>query len=373
MDLTHYRTLGRSGLLVSPLALGTMTFGAQRWGTDAAASRAVFDAYVDAGGNFVDTADLYGDGRSEAMLGGFIADAGARERLVVATKSGFPRLQGNANGGGNGAKNVRAALDGSLARLRTDYIDLYWMHVWDRITPPEEVLQTLTDAVRAGRILHYGFSNTPAWYVARVATLAQAHGLPLPVGLQYQYSLLDRGVELEVLPAGEALGLGLVPWSPLGGGLLTGKYGRDKLADAARGARLPGDADGDADGESGARSDEDGRLDGDNPFGGMLFTARNFDIVDVLRAVADEQARSMAEVALAWAVGRPGVSSVLVGASRVAQLRQNVASLDIALTPAQQQRLDAASVPPMPNPYFIFQLPARMRFGVEHAAGWPQR
>lgn len=268
MDLTHYRTLGRSGLLVSPLALGTMTFGAQRWGTDAAASRAVFDAYVDAGGNVVDTADLYSDGRSEAMLGDFIADAGARERLVVATKSGFPRMQGNAHGGGNCAKNIRAALDGSLARLRTDYIDLYWMHVWDRLTPPEEVLQTMTDAVRAGRILHYGFSNTPAWYVARVATLAQAHGLPMPIGLQYQYSLLDRGVELDIVPAGNALGLGLMPWSPLGGGLLTGKYGRDKLAEASRTARLPGDASGDET----ARSDDDGRLDGDNPFGGMLFT-----------------------------------------------------------------------------------------------------
>ncbi|ATD66691.1 aldo/keto reductase [Luteimonas chenhongjianii] len=369
MDLTHYRTLGRSGLLVSPLALGTMTVGAQRWGTDAAASRAVFDAYVDAGGNFVDTADLYSDGRSEAMLGDFIADAGTRERLVVATKSGFPRTQGNAHGGGNGAKNMRAALDGSLARLRTEYIDLYWMHVWDRITPPEEVLQTLADAVRAGRILHYGFSNTPAWYVARVATLAQAHGLPVPVGLQYQYSLLDRGVELELLPAGDALGLGLVPWSPLGGGLLTGKYGREKLADAARSSRLPVDASGD----DSARGDDDGRLDGDNPFGGMLFTERNFDIVDVVRDVAAEQERSMAEVALAWTVAQPGVSSVLVGASRVGQLQQNIASLDITLTTAQQQRLEDASRPPSLNPYFIFQLPPRMRFGVDHATGWGQR
>ncbi|PBS12887.1 aldo/keto reductase [Lysobacteraceae bacterium NML93-0792] len=369
MDLTHYRTLGRSGLLVSPLALGTMTFGAQRWGTDAAASRAVFDAYLDAGGNVVDTADLYSDGRSEAMLGDFIADAGARERLVVATKSGFPRMQGNAHGGGNGAKNIRAALDGSLARLRTDYIDLYWMHVWDRLTPPEEVLQTMTDAVRAGRILHYGFSNTPAWYVARVATLAQAHGLPMPIGLQYQYSLLDRGVELDIVPAGNALGLGLMPWSPLGGGLLTGKYGRDKLAEASRTARLPGDASGDET----ARSDDDGRLDGDNPFGGMLFTERNFDIVDVVREVAAEQARSMAEVALAWTVAQPGVASVLVGASRAAQLQQNITALDITLSADQQQRLDEASRPPALNPYFIFQLPARMRFGVEHASGWSPR
>ncbi len=369
MDLTHYRSLGRSGLLVSPLALGAMTFGTERWGTDAGASRAVFDAYVEAGGNFVDTADLYSAGRSEDMLGGFIADAGLRDRIVLATKSGFPRGQGNAHGGGNGAKNIRTALEGSLTRLRTDYIDLYWMHVWDRLTPPEEVLQTMSDAVRAGRILHYGFSNTPAWYVARVATLAQAHGLPAPIGLQYQYSLLDRGVELEILPAGDALGLGLVPWSPLGGGLLTGKYGRDKLADAARASRLPGDASS----EGGPRSDDDGRLDGDNPFGGMLFTERNFDIVDVVRAVSEELGRSMAEVALAWTARRPGVSSVLVGASRVAQLQQNITSLDIEFSADQQARLDAASAPPSINPYFIFQLPPQMIFGVAHAAGWPAR
>jgi aryl-alcohol dehydrogenase-like predicted oxidoreductase len=366
MDLTCYRSLGRSGLLVSPLALGTMTFGAQRWGTGEAASRAVFDAYVGAGGNFVDTADLYAGGRSEALLGGFMADAGLRDRLVVSTKSGFPRAPGNPNAGGNGAKNIRVALEQSLGRLRTDYIDLYWMHVWDRVTPPEEVLQTLGDAVRAGKLLHYGFSNTPAWYVARVATLAQAHGLPTPVGLQYQYSLLDRGVELELLPAGNALGLGLVPWSPLGGGLLSGKYGRQMLAHNSRAPGLP--AEGQA--SEGTRAEEDARLHGDNPFGGMLFTEHNFDIVDVLRGVADEAGHSPAQVALAWVAQRAGVSSVLIGASRVEQLQQNIASLDVVLTPDHQQRLDQASQPPGINPYFIFQLPPRMRFGVEQVQGW---
>ncbi len=369
MDLTHYRSLGRSGLLVSPLALGAMTFGTERWGTDAAASRAVFDAYREAGGNFIDTADLYSAGRSEALIGGFVADAGARDRLVIATKSGFARTEGHPHGGGNGAKNIRTALETSLRRLRTDYIDLYWMHVWDRVTPPEAVLQTMADAVRAGRILHYGFSNTPAWYVARVATLAQAHGLPVPIGLQYQYSLLERGVELELLPAGDALGLGLVPWSPLGGGLLTGKYGREKLADAARASRLPAEGAGDG----GARAADDGRLDGDNPFGGMLFTERNFGIVDVLREIAGEVGRSMAEVALAWTLRRPGVSSVLVGASRVGQLHQNVASLGLALDAAQQARLDTVSQPPAPSPYFIFQLPPSMIFGSAHAQGWRAR
>lgn len=366
MDLTHYRSLGRSGLLVSPLALGTMTFGAGRWGSDERASRAVFDTYLDAGGNFVDTADVYSAGRSEDMLGSFMADAGARDKLVVATKSGFPRQAGIPTCGGNGAKNIRGALEGSLKRLRTDYIDMYWMHVWDRVTPPEEVLQTLTDQVRAGKILYYGFSNTPGWYVARVATLAQAHGLPMPIGLQYLYSLIDRGVELDVLPAGNALGLGLVPWSPLGGGLLTGKYGREMLEQADRSSRLPNDAPGKAT----EQKDSDGRLNGDNPFGGMLFTERNFAIVDALREVAGELGRSMAQVALAWTVTRAGVSSVPVGASRAEQLTQNIASLDVVLSSAQQARLDEASSLPTLNPYFIFELPSQMIFGTSSVTRW---
>jgi aryl-alcohol dehydrogenase-like predicted oxidoreductase len=367
MDLTHYRTLGRSGLLVSPLALGTMTFGAERWGSGHEQSRAVFDAYVEAGGNFIDTADVYSGGRSEEMVGAFVRERNVRERIVLATKAGFARRQdGNPHSGGNGAKAIRAGLDGSLRRLGTDYIDMYWVHVWDRITPAEEVLQTLTDAVRAGKILHYGFSNAPAWYVAKIATLAKARGLPIPIGLQYQYSLLDRGVELEILPAGHEFDLGMVPWSPLGGGLLTGKYGREMLSEAGRSARLP---DKGAASEAGASEDGD-RLKGDNPFGGMLFTERNFDVVDTLRAVADEIGRSMAEMALAWTVARPGISSVLVGASRAAQLTQNIASLNITLTSDQERRLDEVSAVPMLNPYFIFQLPPEMRFGAASASGW---
>lgn len=366
MDLTSYRSLGHSGLLVSPLALGAMTFGAGRWGSGEKASRAVFDAYVEAGGNFVDTADVYSAGRSEEMLGSFITEADLRDRLVIATKAGFPRAQGNPHAGGNGAKNIRLGLEGSLRRLRTDYIDMYWVHVWDRITPAEEVLQTLADAVRAGKILHYGFSNTPGWYVAKIATLAKAHGLPAPIGLQYQYSLVDRGVELDILPAGNEFGLGLVPWSPLGGGLLTGKYGRDKIAEANRGSSLPDKpaAPGAEDAES------DGRLNGDNPFGGMLFTERNFNVVDVLREVAGEIGRSMAEVALSWVATRPGVSSVLIGASRPEQVSQNIASLDVSLTSEQRDRLEQVSALPMINPYFIYQLPSEFIFGVKSAESW---
>lgn len=366
MDLTHYRTLGRSGLIVSPLALGTMTFGAERWGSGEKASRAIFDAYVEAGGNFVDTADVYSAGRSEEMLGGLIAEAGLRDRVVLATKSGFSRVQGTPLAGGNGARNIRMGIEGSLKRLRTDYIDMYWVHVWDRVTPAEEVLQTLADAVRAGKILHYGFSNTPGWYVAKIATLARAHGLPVPIGLQYQYSLIDRGIELDILLAGSEFDLGLVPWSPLGGGLLTGKYGRDMIAEANRDASLPDQAaeENARDGESG------GRLNGDNPFGGMLFTERNFDIVDTLRVVAEEVGRSMAEIALSWVANRSGVSSVLIGASRIEQLSQNIASLTVSLTPDQRDRLEAASALPLLNPYFIFQLPAEMIFGGRAVEPW---
>ncbi|WP_426237585.1 aldo/keto reductase [Pararhizobium sp. DWP1-1-3] len=364
MDLTSYRTLGKSGLIVSPLALGTMTFGAERWGSGETASRAVFNAYVDKGGNFLDTADVYSGGRSEEMLGGFLADSGLRDRLVVATKSGFPRGQGTPLWGGNGAKNMRIGMEGSLRRLQTDYIDMYWMHVWDRTTPAEEVLQTLTDAVRSGKILHYGFSNTPAWYVAKIATLAGVHGQPTPIGLQYAYSLIDRGVEQDLLPAGSELGMGMVPWSPLAAGLLTGKYGRDKIADAGRVNALPDKASVASDAES------DGRLNGDNPFGGMLFTERNFDIVDVVKSVAAELGRSPAEVALSWVAKRPGVSSVLIGASLVEQLLQNIASLEVVLDDSQLERLQQATALPQLNPYFIFEMPTNRIFGGQAVEGW---
>ena len=364
MDLTAYRTLGRSGLVVSPLALGTMTFGAGRWGSDETASRAIFETYVDAGGNFLDTADVYSGGRSEEMLGAFVAERRLRDRLVIATKSGFSREQGTPLAGGNSALNIRNGIESSLRRLRTDRIDMYWTHVWDRITPADEVLRALTDAVRRGDILYYGFSNAPAWYAAQIATLAQAHGLPAPIGLQYAYSLLDRGVELDVVPAGQALGLGLVPWSPLAAGMLTGKYGREMVAKAGPAGSLP-DRAGNA-----PETGSDGRLNGDNPFGGLLFTDHNFDVVDELRVVAEEVGRPMAQVALAWVARRPGVSSVLIGASRPDQLAQNIASLDIELTPEHRARLEAVGKPPTLNPYFIFDLPLPRIFGGHDVEAW---
>jgi aryl-alcohol dehydrogenase-like predicted oxidoreductase len=237
-----------------------------------------------------------------------------------------------------------------------DRIDLYWVHVWDQLTPAEEVLRTLADAVARGEILYYGFSNAPSWYVAKIATLAKAHGLPGPIGLQYAWSLVERGVELDILPMAREFGLGMMPWSPLGGGLLTGKYGRDKLAAASEGATVPNAADG-------AEDQPRERLNGANPYGGMLFTERNFDIVDTVRAVAGELDVPMVQVALAWVLQQPGATSLLLGASKPEQLKGNLAALSLTFTEDQIERLNAVSALPALNPYFIFNLPREMLFG----------
>ena len=363
MQMTDYRPFGRSGLIVSPMALGTMTFGAGRWGTDAPTARAIFDTYVAAGGNLIDTADVYSGGESERMLGGFLKDSGMRNRLVISTKAGFSRSEGTPMHAGNGAYNIRLGIEGSLKRLGVDRIDLFWVHVWDQLTPAEEVLRTLADAVARGEILYYGFSNAPSWYVAKIATLAAAHGLPGPIGLQYAWSLVERGVELDLLPMAQDFGLGMMPWSPLGGGLLTGKYGREKLAAASEASTVPNAAD-----TSEGQPRE--RLNGSNPYGGMLFTERNFAIVDVVKEVAAELGRSPAEVALAWVTGRKGVSSVLVGASRVEQLTQNMAALDITLDEDQLRRLEEVSALPLLNPYFIFKMPSEALFGGSRVSAW---
>jgi aryl-alcohol dehydrogenase-like predicted oxidoreductase len=261
MSLSNYRTLGRSGLVVSPLALGTMTFGTARWGSGEDGSRAVFNAYVEAGGNFVDTADVYSGGRSEEMLGGFIAERGVRDQIVVATKAGFAAGQ-YPHAGGNGAKHLHAALDGSLRRLRTDYVDLFWLHVWDGVTPAEELLETMAALVRIGKIRYWGMSNAPAWYVAKLATLAAARGMPGPVALQYFYSLVNRDIEDEHVPLAAEFGLGILPWSPLAYGLLTGKYDRATVEAAGpRAGGLPREAA--KEGEE--RPQGDKRLDGRQP------------------------------------------------------------------------------------------------------------
>lgn len=349
MSLTDYRTLGRSGLVVSPLTLGTMTFGVDRWGMERHAAEAVFDAYVEAGGNVIDTADVYAGGRGEEMLGSMIADRGIRDQLVVATKSGFAAGKG-LHDGGNGAKHVNAAIGGSLRRLGTDHIDLYWIHVWDSVTPPEELLETMASLVRAGKTRYWGISNAPAWFVARLATLASERALPGPIALQYFYSLVAREVEAEHLPLAHEMGLSMVPWSPLAYGLLTGKYNRDAVeAGPPRVGGLPKDA-----GSGETRPEGDKRLDGANPFGDALFTDRNWRIVDALRTVAEEIDETPARVALAWVLSRPGVDTTLMGVSRVSQLHDNISALDLVIPAEQMAVLNEASNPEAAMIYGLF-------------------
>lgn len=339
LSLTSYCTLGRSGLVVSPLALGTMTFGTARWGSGEEVSRAVFNAYVDLGGNFVDTADVYSGGRSETMLGAFIAERRLRDQIVISTKAGFA-VGKCPHSGGNGAKHVHTALEGSLSRLRTDYVDLFWIHVWDSVTPAEELLETMGALVRAGKIRYWGMSNSPAWFVAKLATQAACRGTPGPIALQYFYSLVNREIEDEHVPLAADFGLGIVPWSPLAYGLLTGKYDRATVEAAGpRQGGLPRDAANPME----QRPEGDKRLDGANPFGDSLFTERNWNILEALTKVANETGQSPARVALSWVVNRPGVASTLMGVSRVEQISDNVAALSVNLSLEHISFLDAVS------------------------------
>lgn len=329
--LTDLRTLGRSGLPVSPLTLGTMTMGNTEWGSSDSDSAAIFNAYVDGGGNSIDTADVYAGGRSEELVGRFIAERKLRDRLVLATKSGFSADGSNPLAGGASRKNVHRALEGSLRRLGTDYIDLYWLHVWDRVTPAEEILQTFGDLVRTGKIRYFGFSDIPAWLAVRVATLAESHGVPGPIALQLEYSLVERAIEREHVPAAQHLGFGIVPWSPLAAGFLTGKYSRTDT-----------------------KADGEGRLNKNNPFGDSKFTEHNWQVLEVVQTVADEIGRPPSQVALAWLTQRSKVGTVLLGARTLAQLTDNLASLEIDLTADMIGRLDAVSAIEPGFPYAIF-------------------
>ncbi len=347
MDLTSFRTLGRSGLVVSPFALGTMTFGADRWGTDEEGAHAILDAYADAGGNFIDTADVYGGGRSEEMLGRWVAARGVRDQMVIATKFTWNLDAGNPNAGGNGRKNVMRAIDASLKRLGTDYIDLYWSHFWDMTTPVEELLSTLTDLVRSGKIRYYALSDVPAWYATKMAVLAAERGLPGPIAIQSEYSLVERTAEREHVPLAAECGMGLVPWSPLAGGFLTGKYGRDD------------------------KREGDGRLNGSNPLGSSKFTDRNWDILDALKTVATDLDCPPARVALAWTMAQRRVDALLLGASRPEQVTENVAALSLDLPPEQRATLETASALEPAFPYLGFNDGVkRSIFGGTDVVGW---
>lgn len=356
MSLTNYRALGRSGLVVSPLCLGTMTFGPGDWGVNEDGARAIFDAYRDAGGNFVDTADIYAGGVSEEFVGRFIKDTGSRDEIVLATKFGFNGSKsplaanqdgkGNPHAGGAGSKNIHRALDASLKRLGTDYIDLYWMHVWDGVTPVEEIVQTLGDLVRAGKIRHFALSDMPAWLAMKAATIASERRLPSPIAMQVEYSLVARDIEAEHIPAALEGGMGVMPWSPLAGGFLTGKYKREDTSNT-------------------------GRLSGANPFGDSKFSDRNWTILATLKEVAAEQDRSLGEIALAWVMAQRGVTSTLVGARTISQLRANIAAVDITLTSEQITRLDQVSAvasgfsASLTSPFV-----QRMVYGGHDVTGW---
>ena len=332
MSLTAFRTLGHSGLIVSPIALGTMTFGTPRWGAPDDVSESIFHSYVESGGNFIDTADVYAKGRSEELIGRYITDLSLRDQLVLATKFTFHSGEpGNPNAGGNGRKNMHRAIEGSLRRLQTDYIDLYWMHAWDMVTSVEEVMQSLGDLVRVGKIRYFGFSDVPAWYATKAATFATAHSIPAPIALQLEYSLVERSIEREHLPAAYECGLGVCPWSPLAGGFLAGKYQR---------------ADEGAIGQ--------GRLSGSNPFGNQKFTDRNWHVLDALGTVAEQVERPLAQVALAWVSAQSGITSPILGASKLEQLHDNLPSLEIRLTSEQFQMLNESSALDPAFPYGIF-------------------
>ncbi|MFI5084773.1 MAG: aldo/keto reductase [Actinomycetales bacterium] len=317
----QFRTLGHSGAVVSHLALGTMTFGAEASEED---SHRILDGYVAAGGNFIDTADVYSAGVSESIIGRWLArHPDAADGLVIASKGRFP-MGGGPNDLGTSRRHLGRALDSSLARLGVEHLDLYQLHAWDPITPLEESLAFLDDAVSSGKISYYGFSNFTGWQLTKAVHVARAHGWHPPVTLQPQYSLLVRGIEHEIVPAALDAGIGLLPWSPLGGGWLSGKYRRDVSPEGA--TRL-----------------------GENPTRGMeAWEGRNADpktweIVDAVNAVALDRGVSASQVSLAWLAERPGVTSVILGARTTGQLADNLASAALTLTAEETQRLSAAS------------------------------
>ncbi len=364
----QFRTLGRSGLVVSPFALGTMTFGTARWGAGENESRDIFNAYVEAGGNFLDTADVYSSGRSEEMLGRLIAERGLRDEIVIATKAGFSTGDGVSKGG-SGGRHLHSALNGSLQRLRTDHVDLFWLHVWDSATPAEELVETMANLVRSGKIRYWGISNSPAWYVAKVATLAAVRGSPGPIALQYFYSLASRDIEDEHMPLAAEFDMAIQPWSPLAYGLLTGKYDRASVeADATRAGGLPREAS--KPGET--RPSGDKRLDGANPFGDTLFTERNWKIVEVLRRVAGETGDTPAQIALSWVMGRPNIAATLMGVSRSAQVAENMSALSITLSPEHRAALDTVSAPDARMLYSLFTPRLRQHaiYGGAAVDGW---
>jgi aryl-alcohol dehydrogenase-like predicted oxidoreductase len=339
MPLNHYTTLGHSGLRVSPFCLGTMTFGEDLgWGSSVADSQRILDRYIERGGNFIDTANTYTRGHSEKILGDHLGkDPRKRERVVLATKFFSNMYVGDPNGGGASRKAIVGQVHESLRRLSTDYIDLYWMHAWDIYTPIEETVRTLDDLVRAGKVRYVGFSDTPAWKVAQAQTIATLRGFSPLVALQIEYSLLERTVEGELIPMARELGLGVTPWSPLGRGALSGKYKR-----AGKGTHKP---------------DRGAMLEA------VLANDRTYDILEAVESVAKELDTTIPRVALAWVKAQAGVASTIIGARTFPQLEDNLAALELTLSPEQTAKLSKASEPKLGFPMEFLRFAGSFGYG----------
>jgi aryl-alcohol dehydrogenase-like predicted oxidoreductase len=324
-----YRLLGNSGLRVAEMSLGTMTFGEDwGWGSGKDDARKIYETYREAGGNFIDTANVYTNGTSEAMVGEFIQ--GHRQEIVLATKYSNAAPGNDPNAGGNHRKNMVQALEASLRRLKTDYIDLYWLHIWDRMTPVEEVMRAFDDLVRQGKVLYIGVSDAPAWWIARANTIADLRGWTQFVGLQIEYSLVERTVERELIPMAKGFKLGLAAWSPLGGGLLSGKY------------------------HSGNQSETRFSSESMQPF---LRQGEQPDrIVATLKRVSEETGRSQAQVALAWLRYRNIPVIPILGARRISQLQDNLASLTLELNSEQVSALNQVSAIELGFPHDLYQI-----------------
>ena len=327
MALDSYVTLGRSGLRVSPFTLGTMTFGEDHgWGASPEESTNVLAAYLDHGGNSIDTANLYTNGHAEKILGDFFAaHPERRDRVVLGTKFFANLHAGDPNGGGVGRKGILHQLEDSLRRLHTDYVDVYWVHNYDPVTPMEETLRTLDDLVRAGKVRYIGLSDLPAYRIAQAAMITRYTSWTPITALQLEYSLLERTSEGELIPAAREFGIGVLPWSPLKNGFLAGRYGSDRPAPDA--------------------STRTGASDYFQPP-----TDRQYQVIDQVNKIAADLGASSAAVALAWVAGRPGVTSTLIGARRVDQLLDNISALDLDLGAEHRARLDELSQPELAFP-----------------------
>lgn len=343
-QLDHYRLLGRSGLRVSPLSLGTMTFGiAGGWGSEDAEAERMFNHYVERGGNFIDTANFYGE--SEVLLGQFMQ--GRRDQLVLATKYSLSMRPGDPNASGNHRKNMMQSVENSLRRLQTDYIDLLYLHVWDDRTPVDEILRAFDDLVRAGKVNYIGISDTPAWQVSRMQTMAELRGWAPLVALQILYNLTERTVERELIPMARELGLGVLPWSPLAGGILSGKYDQNDLAPRSQ-TEAPT-----------IRSRKDMNLARGSLTEGALAIAGE------VGTVAGEIGCTTAQAALAWTLLNPAVTSSIIGARTYEQFEDNLGALEVTFSDEQIAHLDAISRVGMgfPHNMIAYDVNMGMMFG----------